>query len=825
MMENFSSSHQDLPECVQDWFARKGWQVHDHQREMIAAIETGRSALLVAPTGTGKTLAGFLPSLIRHIRAPEARGLKTLYISPLKALAVDIARNLEAPIREMKLDLRAETRTGDTPPAKRQRQRQNPPEILMTTPETLELMLTWPDASDFFGNLDCIILDELHALAGNKRGDLLALSLSRLRQLAPKAKSIGLSATIANPDRLKGWLDPLLEKVEVIRAAKTTEPEIRVLEKEGHLPWAGHSAAYAVEDIFRLIAENRTTLVFVNTRAQAEILFQSLWRINEDTLPIGLHHGSLAAEQRRKVEAHMANGQLRAVVATSSLDLGIDWADIDLVIQVGAPKGTARLLQRIGRSGHRFDQISRAVLVPANRFEVFECLAAIADIRSGKLDDPEDIPGGLDVLAQHVVGMAMSDPFTADHLYGEVRNAFPYRNLTRREFDDVLDFVTTGGYALKAYERYHKLALGRDGLYRIAHRQVALQWRLNVGTIVESQTLTLRLRGGGKLGKIEEYFIQSLVPGDTFIFSGQVLEFVGMKGTMTAEAARATASEPKVPAYAGGRLPLTTNLAERIRAMIADKSGWGAYPETVRQWLSIQDWKSDLPGQDHLLVESFPRGGKEFLVIYGFEGRNAHQTLGMLLTRRMERAGLRPVGFVASDYALAVWSLGRVDHAQVNSLLLPDLLGDDLEEWMQESTMMKRSFRTVATIAGLLEKRQPGAEKTGRQMTMNSDLIYDVLIRHQPDHLLIRATRDDAARGLTDIRRLSDLLARFEGHIAFQQLERVSPLAMPMMLEVGRESVTASAVEDSLAELEAELIAEALDGMGKVTPIQARLAL
>ncbi|XDZ64862.1 ligase-associated DNA damage response DEXH box helicase [Alphaproteobacteria bacterium LSUCC0684] len=824
-MENLFSISQDMPDCVLDWFARKGWQVHEHQREVIRAIEQGQSALLIAPTGTGKTLAGFLPSLIRHIRSPGGKGLRTLYISPLKALAVDIARNLEAPIREMQLDLRAETRTGDTPPEKRKRQRQNPPEILMTTPESLELMLTWPDAAEVFAGLDCIILDELHALAGNKRGDLLSLSLARLRRLAPAARTIGLSATVANPAMLRGWLDPVPEKVEIIRAARSHEPEIWVLEKDGHLPWAGHSASYAVEDIFRLITENRITLVFVNTRAQAEILFQSLWRINEETLPIGLHHGSLAAEQRRKVESHMAKGQLRAVVATSSLDLGIDWADIDLVIQVGAPKGTARLLQRIGRSGHRYDQISRAVLVPANRFEVFECLAAIADIRSGELDDPADTPGGLDVLAQHVVGMAMSDPFRAEELFDEVREAWPYRQLTRQEFDDVLDFVSTGGYALKAYEKFHKLVPGRDGLYRIAHRSVALQWRLNVGTIVESQTLTLQLRGGGKLGKIEEYFIQSLVPGDTFIFAGQVLEYTGMKGTMTAEAVRATATEPKVPAYAGGRLPLTTNLAERIRAMIADRSGWDAYPETVRQWLSIQDWKSDLPGLDHLLVENFPRGGKEFLVIYGFEGRNAHQTLGMLLTRRMERAGLKPIGFVASDYALAVWSLEAPSSGQVEDLLSPDLLGDDLEEWMQESTMMKRCFRSVATIAGLLEKRHPGAEKTGRQMTMNSDLIYDVLLRHQPDHLLIRATREEAARGLTDIRRLADLLARFEGRLAFRQLERVSPLAMPLMLEVGRESVTASAVEESLAELEAELVAEALEGMDTSIPIQASLAL
>jgi len=824
-MENLFSTPVDIPEGVLDWFARRGWQLHDHQIEMVRAAEQGRSALLIAPTGTGKTLAGFLPSLIRHIRAPEEKGLRTLYISPLKALAVDIARNLEEPVREMELDLRAETRTGDTPPEKRKRQRLNPPEILMTTPESLELMLTWPDAAEVFGKLDCIILDELHALAGSKRGDLLSLSLARLRRMAPDARSVGLSATVAHPESLKGWLDPDPEKVSVIRAAKTGDPEIRLLGKYTDLPWAGHSAAYAVNDIFELIANHRTTLVFVNTRAQAEMLFQALWRLNEQTLPIGLHHGSLSAEQRRKVEHHMAGGQLRAVVATSSLDLGIDWADIDLVIQVGAPKGTARLLQRIGRAGHRFDRISRAVLVPANRFEVFECLAAIADIRAGEIDDPPDFPGSLDVLAQHVVGMAISTPFAAESLYAEVREAWPYRALPRQAFDDVLDFVTTGGYALKAYDRFHKLVQGRDGLYRMAHRQVALQWRLNVGTIVETQTLTLRLRGGGNLGKIEEYFIQSLVPGDTFIFAGQVLEYAGMKGAMTAEAIRATASEPKVPAYAGGRLPLTTNLAERIRAMISDKSGWDAYPEAVRQWLSIQGWKSGLPGRDNLLVESFPRGSKEFLVIYGFEGRNAHQTLGMLLTRRMERAGLKPIGFVASDYALAVWSLKAVDHGQAAALLSPDLLGDDLEEWMQESTMMKRSFRTVATIAGLLEKRQPGAEKTGRQMTMNSDLIYDVLLRHQPDHLLIRATRDDAARGLTDIRRLADLLARFEGCLAFHRLERVSPLAMPLMLEVGRETITGSAVEDSLAELEAELITEALDGMETSRPLQARLAL
>jgi len=815
------AQHLDLPPSLEDWFEAKGWQLHDHQAAMISHGLQGQSCLLVAPTGTGKTLAGFLPSLIELDRT-ASEGLHTIYISPLKALAVDIERNLTAPLAEMNADIRAETRTGDTPQAKRQRQRERPPHILMTTPESLELMLTWPDAAAFFGQVQCVILDEIHALVGQKRGDLLALSLSRLRRLAPGARMVGLSATIANPERLKGWLDPDPQKVAVIRAKTSRKPDVDVLMKSGDLPWAGHSAAYAVEDIYAHIKTHDTTLVFVNTRAQAEILFQSLWRLNDDNLTIGLHHGSLSVEQRRRVEAHMAKGQLRAVVATSSLDLGIDWGNVDLVIQVGAPKGTARLLQRIGRSGHRFDRTSKAILVPANRFEVFECMAALADIDQGILDDPDDHPGGLDVLAQHMVGMAISDPFHPDDLYREVRQAYPYRDLTRDDFDATLDFVATGGYALKAYERFHKLAPGRDGLYRIAHRSVALQWRLNAGTIVETHTLSVRMRGAGTLGKIEEYFVQSLVAGDTFIFAGRVLAFLGIKASVV-EVAPAQATEPKVPAYAGGRLPLTTNLAERIRVMIADPSGWSLYPDSVQQWLSIQRWKSSLPSPDQLLVETFPRGKKQFCVIYGFEGRNAHQTLGMLLTRRMERAGLKPIGFIATDYALALWSLEAVKNP--HDLLSADMLGDDLEEWMQESAMMKRSFRTVATIAGLLEKRHPGAEKTGRQMTVNSDLIYDVLLRHQPDHILMRATRDDAARGLTDIRRLADLLARFDGKIDFRQLDRVSPMAMPLMLEVGREVVTASAVEDGLAELEAELIDEAMGGVDLNAPFQASLAL
>jgi len=570
-----------------------------------------------------------------------------------------------------------------------------------------------------------------------------------------------------------------------------------------------------------MICENNNTLIFVNTRAQAEMLFQHIWRINDDNLAIGLHHGSLSKEQRQRIEDHMARGALRAVIATSSLDLGIDWADVDLVIQVGAPKGTSRLVQRIGRSGHRYDQVSRAVLIPSNRFEVLECLAVMHDIDAGLLDDAPDHDGGLDVLAQHLVGLAIHAPFDADDIFNEVRQAWPYRNLSREDFDDTLVFLTTGGYALRAYEKFHKLKPGKDGRYRIASRQVALQWRLNAGTIVETQTLKVDLRGVGRLGEIEEYFINALTLGDSFMFAGRILRFQGIKRGGSVDVITASDPEPKVPAYAGGRLPLTSNLADRIRTMLGDDKIWAGFPGNLQQWVEMQRRKSIVPDADTLLVETFPRGGRYYLVIYGFEGRNAHQTLGMLLTRRMERHQLKPIGFVATDYAIAIWSLKRVDDPDM--LLSPDIMGDDLEEWMLESTMLKRAFRVVATIAGVLEKRLPGLKKTGRQMTINSDLIYDVLLRHQPDHILIRATRQEAARGLTDIRRLSDLLTRFSGLLNIKHLTRVSPLALPLMLEVGREAVTSSAVEDALAELEQELLSEVMQDDSDTQSLQPHL--
>ena len=806
-----------LPDRFASWFAEKGWQPHPHQLAMLQAAHLGRSALLIAPTGGGKTLAGFLPSLVQLADAPvedQAEGLHSLYISPLKALTVDIHRNLLQPIEEFGLSVACETRTGDTPDSKRKRQRRAPPQILLTTPESLALLLSYHDAPQVFAGLKTVVVDELHALADNKRGDLLSLGLSRLQTLAPELRRVGLSATVADPGALLAWLSPSGQddgRVDLIEGSGGVDPEIDILTTREHLPWSGHMALHALGEVYERIRQSGTTLVFVNTRAQAELVFRELWRLNDEGLPIALHHGSLSAEQRRKVEAAMAAGRLRAVVATASLDLGVDWAAVDLVVQVGAPKGVSRLLQRLGRANHRLDQPSRALLVPANRFEVLECKAAKDGALAGTLDGEPPKPGGLDVLAQHILGRACGGPFDPDQLFQEVSRASPYAGLPRRDFDDVLGFVADGGYALKSYDRYRRLALDSQGRYRLAKPAHARRYRMNVGTIVEAPTIKIKMKGGRVLGEVEEYFVQALVPGDSFIFAGQLLVFQGLRETW-AEVSRGKGDdEPKVPAYMGGRLPLSTHLAERVRAMLERPRDWPDLPPAVAEWLRLQRWRSVLPPADGLLVESFPRGGKAFLVAYCFEGRNAHQTLGMLLTKRMERFGLGPLGFVATDYVLAIWSLRPAE--DITALFHQDLLGDDLEEWMAESSMLRRTFRNVAVIAGLIERRFPGQEKSGRQVTFSADLIYDVLRKHEPDHVLLRATRADAAGGLTDIRRLGDMLARVQGKIRHRDLPKVSPLAVPVLLEIGREQVRGLAVEDLLDEAAQALIQDAMAEM------------
>lgn len=842
-----------LPRAFRDWFHARGWEPRKFQLELIKAAHDGEHVLLTAPTGGGKTLAGFLPSLIQlsgafpppfvgtvhgntHVSSgnplveklrdrarQHRRGVHTLYLSPLKALAVDISRNLEIPVKEMGLKVRLETRTGDTSAHRRQRQKHSPPDILLTTPEQLALLLASREAGQMFSSLECVVLDELHALAPSKRGDLLALDLARLLTLAPKHRRVGLSATVDDPLVLAKYLAPQergkSNVARVVRGAQGAMPRISIMETEEDVPWAGHMARHALRDILAAIKGASTALVFVNTRMQAEFLFQELWSINSETLPIALHHGSLAPEQRRKVEAAMSKGALRAVVCTSTLDLGIDWGAVDLVINVGAPKGASRIAQRIGRANHRMDEPSHALLVPANRFEVIECEAAREAMLHGELDGEKLRKGSIDVLAQHVLGSAVAAPLDADLLYDEVIRSAPYAALERSEFDRVLDYVATGGYALRAYERYAKLKQGADGKWRITSPQVAQRYRLNCGTIVEAPMLKVRVvrnyRGpratyaGRILGQVEEWFLQQLVAGDTFLFAGQVLRFEGIVET-EAIVTPGPGGDPKIPSFEGGKFPLSTFLAQRVREMIADPKRWKGLPVQVREWLKIQQWRSVLPRADRMLIETFPRASRNFLVCYPFDGRLCHQSLGMLVTRRLERAGMKPLGFVASEYALAIWALGKLSSLDMDALFDQDMMGDDLDAWLAESALLKRSFRNCAVIAGLIERRNPREERTGRQVNFSSDLIYDVLRSHEPEHILLKAAYEDAASGALDIWRLGALLERIRGKLDVKHLNCVSPLAVPVLLDIGKVPVGSDASEALLAEASDALIRDAM---------------
>lgn len=801
-----------LPPSIAEWFAARGWRLRVHQQAMLEVAAEGQHALLTADTGAGKTLAGFLPTLAEFAGgAPPGEGLHTLYVSPLKALAHDVQRNLLAPIEEIGLPIRVETRSGDTPSDRKARQRTRPPHVLLTTPESLSLLLSYPDSAELFASLKRVIVDEVHAFATSKRGDLLALSLARLQALSPAMQRVALSATIAEPERYQAWLAPGGDVTAVahVLGEKGAEPQVEVLlPEEERVPWSGHAATWAIPQLYEAIKANGTTLVFANTRFLAELIFQLLWDANDDKLPIGIHHGSLSKEARRKVEGAMARGELRALVCTASLDLGVDWGDIDMVVQMGAPKGSSRLLQRIGRANHRLDSPSRALLVPGNRFEFLEAVAAQEAVAAGTRDGEDFRPGSLDVLAQHVMACACAGPFDEAALHAEVLSAKPFDWVDDVQWRRVLDFVATGGYSLRAYERFRRIVRDKAGTWRLTHPEHAARHRLNAGIIVDAEMSHVRFRNGRELGKVEESFGASLRPGDTIRFAGMDLEVESLRDLDLI--VRAAKKPGQIPSYMGARMPISAHLAERVRALMVDRAGWGRFPDDVREWLEMQDWRSRLPGPGELLVETFPNAGKHYAVFYTFEGWNANQSLGMLVTRRMEERGLSPLGFVANDYALAVWGLRPVRDPE--RLLSSEILADEFVDWVQDSYLLRRAFREAAVIGGLVERQHPGKRKSGRQVTFSTDLIYDVLRKHEPEHVLIEAAWADARARLTDVGRLADLLDRAAGQMVHVELDRISPMAVPVLTMIGRESLPAGAADEELLHEAESLAALAMRG-------------
>ena len=785
-----------LPSSLRRWFDDRGWQIHPHQHQMLERADEP-ALLLIAPTGGGKTLAGFLPSLAA-LAEGDHRGLHTLYVSPLKALAADIKRNLGTPISEANLPIRVEDRTGDTPATRKKRQRADPPHILLTTPESLALLTSYEDSPRMFAGLQRIIIDEIHALAESKRGDQLMLALARLQNMRPNVRRVGLSATVDNPQAIAGLLACHPDPCPILQADPGPEPDIQMLVTDEAPPWSGGGATYAIPAVLEQVKQHQTTLIFHNTRAQAEIFFRNLWLANDDNLPIGIHHGSLDRQQREKVEAAMVAGHLRAIVCTGSLDLGIDWGDVDLVIQIGAPKNVKRLVQRIGRANHRYNAPSKALLVPANRFEVVECLAALEAAREHDLDGEPRGQGPRDVLCQHILIAASAGPIDADELYAEMITAGAYSDLTRQQFDACLQFCATGGYALRAYDRWQRMRQREDGLWELRDPRSATRIRQNIGTIQDTDTLKVRRRGrgGAPLGEIEEGFAATLSPGDTFLIGGQVVRYEGLRD-LVVEVTHDPGRKPKIATFNGTKFATSTQLSQRILRMFQQKD-WPELPTHTREWLHLQRKVSRLPQPDRLLIESFPHNGRAQMVVYGFAGRNAQQTLGLLLTHRMEEDGLAPMGFVATDYATMIWGLDAVSDPR--SLFDLNRLQDGLDTWLASNAVMKRTFRASAIIAGLIERNLGGQRKSGRQATMSSDILYDTLIKYDPNHLLLQVTREEAMRGLVDFARIQDMTARVGDRIDHIALKRVSPLAAPLFLEAGKVPIRGLADERLLDE-------------------------
>ena len=772
----------ELPQKFENWIVTRNWVLRPHQIEVLNNSKR-QSQLLIAPTGSGKTLSGFLPTLI-ELDSSEFSGLHTIYVSPLKALASDIKRNLMIPIEEIGLNIRVEDRTGDTKAAIKRRQRVDPPHILLTTPESLALLISFPESKTLFANLKRIVIDEIHALVESKRGHQLILAISRLQSLCTNVRKIGLSATVDRPEEIANFISENKADCPIIFAKSGINPDISMLQTKTPPPWAGAGATYSIPDVLEKISNHKTTLIFHNTRAQAEIFFHNLWLNNKNNLPIAIHHGSLDLEQRKRVEAAIIRGELRAIVCTGTLDLGIDWNDVDLVIQVGAPKNIKRLVQRIGRANHSYNAPSKAIMVPANKFEIIECQAALEAVKDRDLDGEPVNSGSLDVLCQHILLVACAGAICPDQLFKEIKKIGAYEKLTQSDFNECLRFCMDGGYALNRYEQWHRLKIDDGGNIVLRDPRAANRIRMNVGTIQDTETLKVRThrRSGGKpLGEIEETFAASLTKGDTFLIGGKIVRFESLR-EMVVEVSQNANKQPKIATFMGTKFATSTKLSDRILDYFKNEN-WEALPADTVNWLNKQKEFSELPVKHSLLIETFVRKSRHHLVVYSFAGRNANQTLGLILSKRLEELNLAPLGFVANDYATLLWGLKKVENP--TELFNSDEIELGLDKWLSGNALMKRTFKSVATVAGLIDRNLPGLRKSGRQTTFSSDILYDTLIKYDPGHLLLKITKDEAMKGLIDFNRIKEMFDRVDDNITHRNLPHVSPLAAPMLLEVG----------------------------------------
>ncbi len=772
--------------AIEGYFAHRGWPVLNFQRRAWAAYAGGRSGLIHAPTGSGKTLAAW-GGAVEEMADDGANGLNYLWLTPLRALAADTARALDRPLAFHGLENAVALRTGDTSSYRRKKLLEKPPPVLVTTPESLAVMLSYADAPGRMAKLRAVFVDEWHELLGSKRGVLLQLCLARLKALNPALKIWGLSATLGNLDEATATLLGRGAAAEIIAGERERPVALVSLlpESISRFPWAGRVGVHQLKKVVERIEAAESTLLFTNTRSQAEIWFNAIQSVCAWPERVALHHGSIDRALRESAEQGLVDGRLKCVVATASLDLGVDFPTVDQVVQVGSPKGIARLIQRAGRSGHRPDGQARIHCVPTHALEVLELAAAREGLAQGRVESRPPIRLALDVLAQHLVTIALGGGFEPETIYREVRATDAFADLDDRQWQWVIDFITRGGPALKAYPDFQRV-VEIDGRMRVPNRRIAMLHRLNIGTITADGALQVRFSKGASLGTIEERFLTRLKPGDRFVFAGRALELVRIRD-MTAYVRSARGTKAIVPAWIGGRLPLSTLLADGMLGLIDDfESGQAPdSPEAVAAapLLSLQRRVSALPGRKRLVVEhGRSREGAHWFV-FPFAGRLAHEGLAALVAARI--AARRPVTFsiTVNDYGFELLSAGPVElgEQEWRELLSPRGLHEDILESLNAAGMARSRFRDIARIAGLVQQGYPGRRKATRQLQASSGLVFDVLSDYDPDNLLLAQARREVLEAQLEYRRIERALDR----IARQQIvvtrpERFSPLAFPI---------------------------------------------
>lgn len=838
---------------IEAWFTARGWQPFDFQRWAWRAYLQGRSGLIHASTGAGKTYAVWLGPLaealaergatcgeaehtgnassgrpVKRARRDDAPPLRMLWVTPLRALAADTEQSLREPVESLGLNWTIERRTGDTATSLRAKQKVRLPTVLVTTPESLSLMLSWPDARERFAGLRCAIVDEWHELLGTKRGTQTELALARLRCWQPKLRTWGLSATLGNLDvALQALMGMNGSDATLIRAELPKEIVIESLlpEQVERFPWAGHLGLVMLPRVLEAIEANASTLVFTNTRSQTEMWYQAILEARPEWAgQIALHHGSLDKAEREFVEHGLKDGRLRAVVCTSSLDLGVDFSPVDCVLQVGSPKGVARLLQRAGRSGHAPGRPSRVICVPTHALELIEFAAVRDAIRQGYIEARLPLNKPLDVLAQHVVTVAAGGGFRSDALLAEVRTAYAYRDLSDDEWGWVLDFVTRGGRALNAYPEFRRVVYD-DGVYRVADAGIAQRHRLSIGTIVSEASINVQYLKGGRLGTVEESFVSWLRPGECFLFAGRLLEFVRLQDN-TAWVRRAAGKRPSVPRWMGSRMPLSTELAHVLREKL-DQARLGRFDDAemaaVRPLLELQAQRSKLPEPDELLIERVRTREGHHLFFFPFDGRAVNEGLAALVAYRLSR--LQPISFsfAINDYGFELLSPDRADldcggaeiaevkkqgiaaPPRLRGLFSPDNLAEDLVASLNAAELARRQFREVARIAGLVFEGLPSRRKSSRQLQASSTLFYEVFSKYDPDNLLLTQARREVLERQLEESRLARALQRISrGRITLLDVEKPTPLAFPLMVDRLREQLSSETLLDRIRKMQAQ---------------------